>query len=94
MGVAAMLRSSARALGILLPLLFLGSQGLGNLPGLKPVLRFLPDQAGMVLMHVAGPPDDPRFGNGYGPLTAMGLLVLWVAAALLGGYLVLCRRDA
>jgi ABC-2 type transport system permease protein len=58
------------------------------------VRTLLPDQAGMVLMHVAGPPDDPRFGNGYGPWTAMGILVLWVAAALLGGYLVLRHRDA
>jgi ABC-2 type transport system permease protein len=94
MGLAAILRSSARALGILLPLLFLGSQGLGNIPKLKTVTQYLPDQAGMVIMHLAGPPGDPRFSRGYGPWTGMGILVLWTAAVLLCGYLALARRDA
>ncbi|WP_256864134.1 ABC transporter permease [Streptomyces avermitilis] len=44
MGIAAIVRSSAISLGVLLPLLFLGSQGLGNVPALKPVLQYLPDQ--------------------------------------------------
>jgi ABC-2 type transport system permease protein len=93
-GVAAILRSSARALGILLPLLFLGSQGLGNIPKVKTVTQYLPDEAGMVIMHLAGPPGDPRFSRGYGPWTGLGILVLWTAAALLCGYLALARRDA
>lgn len=93
-GVATMLRSSTRSLAILLPLLFLGSQGLGNVPRLKTVTQYLPDQAGMVLMHLVGPPDDPRFGRAYGPWGALAILALWTAAALLGGYLVLRRRDA
>jgi ABC-2 type transport system permease protein len=94
MGVAAILRGSARALGILLPLLFLGSQGLGNIPGLETVTQYLPDQAGFVIMHLAGPPGDPRFSRGYGPWTGLGILMLWTAAALLGGYLALLHRDA
>jgi ABC-type transport system involved in multi-copper enzyme maturation permease subunit len=94
MGVATLLRSSAISLGILLPLLFLGSQGLGNVPMLKNVLQYLPDQAGMVLMHLAGPQDDPRFGHDYGPWGALAILVAWTAAALVGGCLALCRRDA
>ncbi|BDM69812.1 ABC transporter [Streptomyces nigrescens] len=94
MGVATMLRSSAVSLGILLPLLFLGSQGLGNVPALKSVLQYLPDQAGLVLMHLTGPQDDPRFGHGYGPWGALMILLAWTAASLLGGYLTLCRRDA
>ncbi|WP_199430063.1 ABC transporter permease subunit [Qaidamihabitans albus] len=94
MGVAAMLRSSALSLAILLPLLFLGSQGLGNVPKVKTVTQYLPDQAGMVLMHLTGPADDPRFGPEYGQWGAVGILVLWTAAALVGGYLVLRRRDA
>ncbi len=94
MGVAAMLRSSARALGILLPLLFLGSQGLGNIPKIKTVAQYLPDQAGMVIMHLTGPAGDPRFGRPYGPWTGLGIVALWTAAALLGGYLVLARADA
>jgi ABC-type transport system involved in multi-copper enzyme maturation permease subunit len=93
-GVATMLRSSVRALAILLPVLFLGSQGLGNVPRVKTVTQYLPDQLGMVIMHIAGAPGDPRFGRDYGPWTGLGLLALWTAAALLGGYLVLRRRDA
>jgi hypothetical protein len=30
----------------------------------------------------------------YGPWGGMGIMLLWVAAALAGGYLVLKRRDA
>ncbi|BAC68644.1 ABC transporter permease [Streptomyces avermitilis] len=94
MGIAAIVRSSAISLGVLLPLLFLGSQGLGNVPALKPVLQYLPDQAGLELMRIAGPPGDGRFGPDYGPSTALVILLAWTAAALTGGYLVLRRRDA
>lgn len=93
LGVATMVRRSAVALGVLLPLVFLGSQGLGNVPGIKPVTQWLPDQTGQVIMHLTGPPGDPRFGRPYGPWTGLALLVLWTGAALLGGYLVLRRRD-
>ncbi|GAA2108750.1 ABC transporter permease subunit [Actinomadura alba] len=92
-GVAAMLRSSAAALGILMPLLFLGSQGLGNVPKVKVVLQYLPDQAGFVITQVI-PPDDPRFARDYGPWGGLAVLVAWVVVALIGGYLVLRRRDA
>lgn len=94
MGVAAMLRGSALALGILLPLFFLGSQGLGNIPAIKAVTQYLPDQAGAVALHLAGPQDDPRWARDYGPWTGLGILALWAAAAVLGGHLVLRRRDA
>jgi ABC-type transport system involved in multi-copper enzyme maturation permease subunit len=94
MGLAAVLRSTAKTLGILLPLLLLGSQGLGNIPKVKTVAQYLPDQAGMLIMHLAAPSTDPRFGRDYGPWTGLGILVLWTAAALVGGYLVLRRRDA
>ncbi|MEU1734860.1 ABC transporter permease subunit [Streptosporangium sp. NPDC020145] len=93
MGVATMLRGSAGPLAILMPLLFLGSQGLGNVPGLKAVTQYLPDQAAAVIMHLTGPPGDPRFGRDLGPWTGMGVLVLWVVLSLGGGYLVLRRRD-
>jgi ABC-2 type transport system permease protein len=93
-GVATMLRSSMRSLAILLPLLFLGSQGLGNIPKVKTVAQYLPDQAGMVLMHITGPAGDPRFGHDYGAWGAFAILAAWTAAALLGGCLVLRRRDA
>jgi hypothetical protein len=93
-GVAAMVRHTAIVLGGLLPVLFLGSQGLGNIPVIRRVTQFLPDQTGWVVMHLAGPQDDPRWDRDYGAWTGLGLLALWTIAALLGGYLVLRRRDA
>jgi ABC-2 type transport system permease protein len=93
MGVAAMLRSSALSLGILIPLLFLGSQGLANVPYIKTIAQYLPDQAGTVMTQVVTM-TDPRFSRDYGPWTALAILVTWTAAALLGGYLTLRSRDA
>jgi len=78
---------------VLLPLLFLGSQGLGNVPGVKAVAQFLPDEAGMAAMHVVGPAGDPRFGRPYGPWAGLGIMALWTAAALLAGYFAMRRRD-
>jgi ABC-type transport system involved in multi-copper enzyme maturation permease subunit len=93
-GMAALLRGAIPTLGILLPLLFLGSQGLGNVPKLKTVTQYLPDQAGMVIMHLVGQADDPRFTRPYGPWTGMGIMALWTATALLAGHLAVRRRDA
>ncbi len=93
-GLAALLRGAIPTLGILLPLLFLGSQGLGNVPKLKTVTQYLPDQAGMVIMHIAGQGDDPRFARPYGPWAGVGIMTFWTAAALVAGYLALRRRDA
>jgi ABC-2 type transport system permease protein len=93
-GVALMLRSATFSMAILMPLLFLGSQGLGNIPKVKTVTQYLPDQTGMVIMHLTGPASDPMFGRDYGPWTGLGITALWTAAALLGGFLVLRGRDA
>jgi hypothetical protein len=91
-GITAVLRSAAITLAVLMPLLFLGSQGLGNLPGIKEVAQYLPDQAGWVIMHLTGP--DPAFARDYGPWTGLGITALWAAAALAGGLMLLRRRDA
>jgi ABC-2 type transport system permease protein len=93
-GVATMLRSSLRTLAILMPVFFLGSQGIANIPRAGTVLQYLPDQTGWVIMRLTGPSDDPQFARDYGAWTGLGILALWAAAALLGGYLVLRRRDA
>jgi ABC-2 type transport system permease protein len=93
MGVTAMLRSPARALALMLPLLFLDSQGLGNVPGLQKAIDYLPDQAGAVIMHLSGPPGT-RFGRPFGPWAGTAIMLAWTAAALAGGYLVLARADA
>ncbi|TQS46383.1 ABC transporter permease subunit [Cryptosporangium phraense] len=93
-GVATALRNPVVSLGILLPLLLLGSQGLGNVPGINVVTQYLPDQLGWVILHLAGPQDDPRWARSYGPWTGLGLLAVWTLAALAAGYVVLRRRDA
>ncbi|MBX7552511.1 ABC transporter permease [Streptomyces sp. NPDC004232] len=91
MGVAAMLRSPMLSLGILMPFFFLISTVLGNVDATKKIGRFLPDQAGSRIMQVV-----PRLGDErpYGPWGGLGIMVLWVLAALAGGYVLLKRRDA
>ncbi|MGW2862083.1 ABC transporter permease [Streptomyces sp. NPDC001205] len=93
MGVATMLRSSMLSLGILMPFFFLISQILSAVPGAKDVARYFPDRAGSQIMQVV--PDamnsDPA---PYGPWGGLGIMVLWVVAALAGGHLVLHKRDA
>ncbi|CAL9586239.1 hypothetical protein SUDANB176_05140 [Streptomyces sp. enrichment culture] len=90
MGVAAMLRSPMLSLGILVPFFFLISSVLGYVEATKEVGRFLPDQAGSRIMQVVPPVDDTP----YGPWGGLGIMVLWVVAALAGGYVLLKRRDA
>jgi ABC-2 type transport system permease protein len=93
-GVAAMLRSTALSLGIMIPLLFLNSQGLGNVPKIRTVAQFLPDQAGAVMMQVVKPDQSFVTHRDFGPWTGLAILLAWTIAALAGGYLVLHRRDA
>jgi ABC-2 type transport system permease protein len=91
MGVAAMLRSPMLSLGILMPFFFLVSNILANVSATKKVGQYLPDQAGSRIMQVV-----PRVGDEtpYGPWGGLGIMVLWVIAALAGGYALLRRRDA
>ncbi|MEV5728408.1 MULTISPECIES: ABC transporter permease [Streptomyces] len=91
MGVAAMLRSPMLSLGILMPFFFLISNILGNVGATEKIGRFLPDQAGNRIMQVVPPVDDD---TPYGPWGGLGIMALWVVAALLGGYVLLKRRDA
>ncbi|TPQ23091.1 ABC transporter permease [Streptomyces sporangiiformans] len=91
MGVAAMLRSPMLSLGILMPFFFLISAILGNVSATKKVGQFLPDQAGSKIMQVVAPADND---TPYGPWGGLGIMVLWVAVALLGGYTLLKKRDA
>ncbi|MFG3233653.1 ABC transporter permease [Streptomyces antibioticus] len=91
MGVAAMLRSPMLSLGILMPFFFLISNILGNVGATKKVGRYLPDQAGSKIMQVVTPVDDD---TPYGPWGGLAIMVVWVVASLLGGYLLLKRRDA
>jgi hypothetical protein len=94
MGLAMMIRSTAVSLGVLIPLLFLNSQGLGNLPKFRTVAQFLPDQAGFVMMQVVQPEESFISHRDFGPTTGLLILLAWTALTLLGGYLVLRHRDA
>ncbi|HLU29494.1 MAG TPA: ABC transporter permease subunit [Glycomyces sp.] len=91
--VAVLLRRTVVALSVLMPVLFLSSQGLGNLPAIKPVAQYLPDQVGMVIMRMTVP-GDPQFGRDYDAWTGIGILVLWTAAALAAAWWSVRRRDA
>jgi hypothetical protein len=93
-GVAAMLRGTALSLGIMIPLLFLDSQGLGNVPKIRAVAQFLPDQAGMVMAQVVTPQASSIAHRDFGPWTALLIVIAWTTAALLGGHLALRGRDA
>jgi ABC-2 type transport system permease protein len=89
MGVATMLRSPMLSLGILMPFLFLVSPILGSVSATKKVGQYFPDQAGQKIMQVIPSGDAP-----YGPWGGFGILVAWTAAVLIGGYVLLKRRDA
>jgi ABC-2 type transport system permease protein len=91
MGVATMLRSPMLSLGILMPFFFLISNILGNVDATQKLGRYLPDQAGSKIMQVVTPVDDD---TPYGPWGGLAIMVVWVVAALAGGYLLLRKRDA
>ncbi|MET9960916.1 ABC transporter permease subunit [Streptomyces sp. NPDC006326] len=93
MGVATVLRSSMLALGILMPFFFLVSTILGAVSATRKVAQYFPDQAGSKIMQtVPGAMDSAEAP--YGPWGGFGIMALWVLAAVLGGYLVLRKRDA
>jgi ABC-2 type transport system permease protein len=94
MGVATVLRSTALSLGIMIPVLFLNSQGLSSLPAVRPVTQYLPDQAGAAMMHIGEPGKTFLGHTDFGPGGAFLIMLAWVAAALGGAYVSVRRRDA
>ncbi|MGD6743267.1 ABC transporter permease subunit [Streptomyces sp. BH106] len=91
MGIAAMLRSPMLSLGILMPFFFLVSPILGSVSATKKVAQYFPDQAGLKVMQVVDPPSDDA---PYGPWGGLVILLVWVAVALIIGYVLLKKRDA
>ncbi|MFF8609612.1 ABC transporter permease [Streptomyces sp. NPDC015346] len=84
-GVTAVLRSAAAVLSLLIPFVLMVSFVIGATAG--GVAQFLPDRAGQLVMRLEMPGD-------LGPWTGLGVLALWAAAALVGGWLAVRRRDA
>lgn len=91
MGVASLLRSPMLSLGILMPFFFLISNILGNVSATKKIGQYLPDQAGTKIMQVVQPANDDA---PYGPWGGLAIMIVWVAVALLLGYVLLRKRDA
>ncbi|MEU6891495.1 ABC transporter permease [Streptomyces sp. NPDC046557] len=93
MGVATMLRSSALSICLLIAFFLIFSNILGFVDATRKVAQYLPDRAGSVVMRVV-PDAMGRDPAPYGPWGGFGIMVLWALAAVLGGYLVLKKRDA
>jgi ABC-2 type transport system permease protein len=89
MGIGVMVRDQTAALSLLAPLFFLVSPVLELVPGLRRVAVFLPDRAGEVAVRLHSRPIDV-----FGPVVGLVVLAAWAAAAVLGAWLVLRRRDA
>ena len=90
MAVAVMLRGPLLSLGVLMPFFFLVSNVLNGVSATRRVGRYLPDQAGSRILRVVTPLDDTP----YGPWGGLGIMVLWVIAALAGGFVLFRVRDA
>jgi ABC-2 type transport system permease protein len=90
-GTASMLRSPMLGLGILMPFFFLISPILSAVPKVKTVARYFPDRAGQKIIQVVPSSDNH---TSYGPWGGIGIMAIWVLAVLIGGYVVLKKRDA
>jgi ABC-2 type transport system permease protein len=89
MGVTWMLRSPMLSFGVLIPFFFMISSILAAVEATEKIGDYLPDQAGSRIMAVVDDGERP-----YGPWGGLLIMLLWVAAALAGGYGVLRKRDA
>jgi ABC-2 type transport system permease protein len=90
-GVATMVRSPMVSLGILIPFFFIISAILSTIPGVKKYAKYLPDQAGRKILEVVPSADNH---TSYGPWGGILIMAVWVAVSLLGGFVLLKKRDA
>ncbi|MFE5805734.1 ABC transporter permease [Streptomyces sp. NPDC056491] len=84
-GLTAVLRSGVAVLSILIPFVVMVSFIVGS--AASGVGQFMPDRAGQAMMR------SQHYGD-LGPWAGLGVLALWAAAAVLGGWLAVRRRDA
>jgi ABC-2 type transport system permease protein len=92
--VAAILRSSALALGVLLVFLGVVFPLLVRTGATKAVAQYLPDQAGSQIIKV-GLPHSSMLGpaSSIGPWAGLAIMAAWTLAALACGYLTLRTRS-
>jgi ABC-2 type transport system permease protein len=92
LGVAAAVRDSATAIGVVLGVLYLFPlmvHMIGNPEWQRLLRQISPVNAGLSIQSTTDLPSLP-----IGPWAGLGVLVAWAAAALLGGVLLLRLRDA
>ncbi|MFB7908857.1 MULTISPECIES: hypothetical protein [unclassified Kitasatospora] len=89
LGLTAMLGNFSAALGLLTPMVFLGTTWLGAIPGVREVGQFLPDRGGLYAMRTRTEP-----GIHYGHWTGLLIMALWTAAAVYGGLRAMRRHQA
>ncbi len=92
LGIAALVRDSATAIGIVLGLLYLApiaAHLITSQVWYDRVQRYAPMQAGLAIQAIRGLRSLP-----ISPWGGLGVLAAWAAAALLAGGLVLRLRDA
>ncbi|MGW2371223.1 hypothetical protein [Kitasatospora sp. NPDC001683] len=89
LGLTAMLGNFSAALGLLTPMVFLGTTWLAAIPGVREVGQFLPDRAGLYAMRTHTEP-----GIHYGHWTGLLIMALWTTAAAYGGLRAMRRYQA
>ncbi|GFE16363.1 ABC transporter permease [Streptomyces glebosus] len=89
MGLATVLRSSTVTLGLLVPIFFMLSTILNNIPATRMVAQFLPDMAGSLILRRDLLPDSVLNGG-----TGLAVLAAWAVVTVAAGYATLSRRDA
>ncbi|MFJ6134887.1 hypothetical protein [Kitasatospora sp. NPDC092286] len=80
LGLTAMLRNFSAALGLLVPMVFLGTTWLAAIPGVREAGQFLPDRAGLYATRT-----QPDPGIHYGHWSGLLIMALWAAVAAYGG---------
>ncbi|MGA5820215.1 hypothetical protein ACPC54_20390 [Kitasatospora sp. NPDC094028] len=80
LGLTAVLGNFTAALGLLAPMVFLGTTWLAAIPGVREAGQFLPDRAGRYALRTRA-----EAGIHYGHWTGLLIMALWTAAAAYGG---------
>ncbi|MFI6152704.1 hypothetical protein ACIBCA_08425 [Kitasatospora sp. NPDC051170] len=88
LGLTTMLGNFSAALGLIAPMVFLGTTWLAAIPGIREIGQFLPDRAGLYATHLNTDPDIH-----YGHWTGLLIMALWTVAAVYGGLRAIRRRE-